>query len=240
MKTRLIKNQLDKIIELFNQDIGSRKIAEIIGVNRSTIQAAYKQLNLDSASKKTPRFAYKALSKCCKKCNQIKDIIYFRKRINNKTNRISFETYCQNCEFIYLNEKSKRRAKILRQSDPNFVIRKSVSYFIWKSLKQSKSSKNGESCLDYLEYTIEELKIHLEFLFEPWMNWDNHGNYKKSIWKDNDQSTWTWQIDHIIPQSKLPYTSMKDDNFKKCWALDNLRPLNSKQNILDGTSKKKA
>lgn len=26
---------------------------------------------------------------------------------------------------------------------------------------------------------------------------------------------WEWQIDHIIPQSKLPYTSMKDKNFKK-------------------------
>jgi hypothetical protein len=30
---------------------------------------------------------------------------------------------------------------------------------------------------------------------------------------------------------------MEDDNFKKCWALNNLRPLSAKQNILDGTTK---
>jgi hypothetical protein len=59
--------------------------------------------------------------------------------------------------------------------------------------------------------------LNLEKQFEPWMNWQNHGVYKN--WDDNDQSTWTWQIDHIIPQSDLPYTSMEDENFKKCWAL---------------------
>jgi len=31
--------------------------------------------------------------------------------------------------------------------------------------------------------------------------------------------------------------SMEDENFKKCWSLDNLRPLNSKQNILDGSNR---
>ena len=53
-------------------------------------------------------------------------------------------------------------------------------------------------------------------------------------WDDNDISTWTWQLDHIIPQSKLSYTSMEDDNFKKCWDLSNLRPYSAKKNILDG------
>lgn len=69
--------------------------------------------------------------------------------------------------------------------------------------------------------------------FEPWMTWGNHGRYSK-LWNDNDSLTWTWQIDHIISQSKLPYTSMTDENFKKCWALENLRPLSAKQNIIKG------
>ena len=46
-----------------------------------------------------------------------------------------------------------------------------------------------------------------------------------------------WHIDHIIPQSLLPYSSMEDDNFKKCWALSNLRPLSAKQNLLDGANR---
>jgi hypothetical protein len=27
---------------------------------------------------------------------------------------------------------------------------------------------------------------------------------------------------------------MQDDNFSKCWSLGNLRPLSSKQNLIDG------
>ena len=84
---------------------------------------------------------------------------------------------------------------------------------------------------------MQELKEHLEAQFEPWMNWSNWGRYHKNKWNDNDPATWTWQLDHIIPQYKLPYISMGDDNFKKCWALSNLRPHSAKQNLLDGTGK---
>ena len=69
------------------------------------------------------------------------------------------------------------------------------------------------------------------------MTWDNHGNYNKQLWNDNDQLTWTWQLDHIIPQSDLLYISMSEDNFKKCWALSNLRPYSAKQNLLDSNRK---
>jgi 5-methylcytosine-specific restriction endonuclease McrA len=69
------------------------------------------------------------------------------------------------------------------------------------------------------------------------MNWDNHGSYRKHTWNDDDSSTWSWQIDHIIPQSDLPYTSMAEENFHKSWALNNLRPLSAKQNLLDGARK---
>ena len=71
------------------------------------------------------------------------------------------------------------------------------------------------------------------------MNWDNWGVYKANGWNDDDQSTWTWQIDHIIPQSTLPYSSMNDDNFQKCWALNNLRPYSAKLNNLDGVKRTK-
>jgi hypothetical protein len=66
------------------------------------------------------------------------------------------------------------------------------------------------------------------------MTWDNQGKYDRKNWDDNAPTTWTWNIDHIIPHSSLPYSSMEDDNFKKCWALNNLRPLSAKQNLIDG------
>ena len=66
------------------------------------------------------------------------------------------------------------------------------------------------------------------------MSWKNWAVYNPKTWNNNDSKTWTWNIDHIIPQSDLPYTSMSDVNFNKCWSLSNLRPYSSKQNILDG------
>jgi 5-methylcytosine-specific restriction endonuclease McrA len=66
------------------------------------------------------------------------------------------------------------------------------------------------------------------------MNWNNHVKYYLNKWNDNDPSTWTWQIDHIIPQSKLLYTNMEDENFNKCWDLNNLRPISSKENLKKG------
>lgn len=117
-------------------------------------------------------------------------------------------------------------------TDPSFKLRKRVSLLVRVALNGNKSHF---SILDFLEYTIDELKIYLESKFEPWMTWDNWGKYDPKTWNDNDPATWKWQIDHIVPRVKLPYTSMKDENFRKCWALSNLRPLSAKTNIEMGS-----
>jgi hypothetical protein len=228
-----------KVKELFEQEIGTRKIAKLLNVSRHIVNETYKVLGVSVAERQQPRRVYKMIEKSCATCNQIKPVDQFRKRIGqyaDGTERISYESSCSECEAIYNNEKAKAKFPI-RNKNPNFRIRRSISHFIWRTLNNNNSSKDGESCLKYLGYSIEELKIHLENQFEPWMIWDNHGKYIKSQWNDNDQDTWTWNIDHIIPQSDLPYSSMEDDNFKKCWALTNLRPLSSKQNNIDGTNK---
>jgi len=111
-------------------------------------------------------------------------------------------------------------------------LRCNISALIRFALKREGSSKSGQSIIKYLPYTVEKLKEHLESLFEPWMNWENWGRFIKKTWNDSDPGTWTWQIDHIIPQSRLPYDSMAHPNFKKCWALENIRPLKSKQNLI--------
>jgi len=229
IKTFLSKEQLGKILELYNENIGSRQIAKVIGVNRSTIQRAYQQLGLDSFNKRMPGYIYKSTERKCKLCQTIKPIDMFRKRVRG--DRIGFEGDCSDCKKNIDNERLKRRAKKLRENNPCYVIKSSISHSIWVRLK---SKKNNKSCLNYLSYSISDLKLHLEKQFEPWMNWINYGRYKADDWNDNDQSTWKWQIDHIIPQSDLPYLSMEDDNFKKCWALENLRPYSAKQNLVDG------
>lgn len=117
--------------------------------------------------------------------------------------------------------------------DPSFRLRGLISRSINHAMKRNGSKKNG-SCTKYLSYSMQTLLQHIENQFEPWMTWDNNGLYKAKTWDDNDATTWTWQIDHIIPHSTFKYTSMSDDAFQKCWALSNLRPYSAKLNYLDG------
>jgi hypothetical protein len=105
------------------------------------------------------------------------------------------------------------------RNDPVYKLRHSIGSRVLEGLKKSKGKKL-HSTWDYLPYTPQELKEHLEKQFEPWMNWDNHG-----------MGEGCWQIDHIYPHSKLPYDSMDHPNFQKCWALENLQPLCAIKNI---------
>jgi|SRR5579859_6665474 len=123
-----------------------------------------------------------------------------------------------------------------RLQDINFKIRNSVSANINYHLKLQKSSKQGNSCLEYLPFTIDDLKNHLQSLFESWMAWSNYGKYKNT-WKDEDLSTWTWQIDHIIPHSTFSYLTMEEQSFRDCWSLNNLRPYSAKDNFIDGITR---
>ena len=123
-----------------------------------------------------------------------------------------------------ISETRRRYRKQKRETDPCFKLRRYTSTKIYQYI--TNKAKKNTSILNYLPCSIQEMKQHLESQFEPWMNWSNYGqaNVNKK----------TWQIDHIIPQSKLPYDSMEHPNFQKCWALENLRPLDSIENIKKG------
>jgi hypothetical protein len=168
---------------------------------------------------------------------------------NNKDelNAISKEYYKNNTDTIKIRVKkyiannqkdiknyNKEYQKSKRKSDPSFRLRGIVSTRVGQALRAIGKSKNSKSTLNYLPYTMQDLKDHLEKQFEPWMTWDNHGTHNIKEYDENNSATWKWNIDHIIPQSKLPYTSMEEDNFKQCWALSNLRPLLAKENIKKG------
>lgn len=62
------------------------------------------------------------------------------------------------------------------------------------------------------------------------MNWGNKGYYKIAEWNDDHSSTWKWQLDHIIPQKCFWFSFIDNEVFRKCWALDNIRPLSAKEN----------
>lgn len=121
-----------------------------------------------------------------------------------------------------------------RQEDPFWKLRTNISHDIWKMLKNQKSYKGDKSFLEYLgKNYILLANRHIESQFEFWMNWNNWGIYNPKTHDTNP----TWQLDHIIPKSLLEYKSMEDPLFQICWSLENLRPLDAKQNGLDGSTR---
>lgn len=75
------------------------------------------------------------------------------------------------------------------------------------------TQKTGSAVND-LGCSIEELKKHLESKFEPWMSWDNHGE---------------WHIDHIIPLASFDLSN--PDELKKACHYTNLQPLKASDNM---------
>jgi hypothetical protein len=182
----------------------------------------------------------------CKKCKSDKRKQYLQKlgEVGQKQRAEYFRTYWQqhpddiraNNRKYKKSKKAKITAKNLRKN-PAIKLRQNISTNIGYHLRVKNSSKYNKSILQALPYTIQELKKYIEQQFEPWMTWENYGLYDAKTWKDDDQSTWTWQLDHIIPHSTFDYTSMEDQSFKDCWAFNNLRPLSAKQNLLDGVKR---
>lgn len=113
------------------------------------------------------------------------------------------EIKCLDCGCNKKSTKSKR-------------LRRQVSNLVRDCLVKHGSFKE-DSFVKRMEWTVEELKIHLESNFQSGMSWDNYGRNG-------------WHIDHIIPDSWFNYDSMNHEDFKKSWSLDNLQPLWEKDN----------
>ena len=151
------------------------------------------------------------------------------------------QSYIENREIISKrNQKYKTKRK---QNDHQFRLRCYISTSIYQQLKARNISKNKKSVMDLVPFdSIQILWAHIESLFSHpdnltpdgkiWMTKENQGKYNPKIWNDNDPTTWTWQLDHIIPQSTFDFRD--SEQIKQCWSLSNLRPLSAKQNILDG------
>jgi len=141
--------------------------------------------------------SYKGVNHC-KECHKSYARIYYQKnkiRINKKQN-----------------EYRKRRIA----EDVNTRLRGALRSRIRHALNFQKVIKSQKT-QKLLGCTVEELKQHIETLFQEGMTWDNWGRYG-------------WHIDHIIPISKF---NLKDPleqakachytNLQPLWATDNLK-----------------
>jgi 5-methylcytosine-specific restriction endonuclease McrA len=157
-----------------------------------------------------------------------------RKWLRNPDNRAKklayMASYCANPD---VKEKKaawrRKRRKILGDIHREYQAGKNREYYAKNPLARTvraaigtslRGSKNNRSWKSLVPYTLDELKRHLERQFTKHMTWDNYGIY--------------WHLDHIVPVRAFNFTAPEDEDFKACWALTNLRPLESKKNLQKG------
>lgn len=172
-------------------------------------------------------------SKQCCWCHETLPITKFW---GNAKRRDGLQTHCAPCSLEWkrknkdlvnkLNRLSKSRnkeknsaynmayAKKRYHTDISYRLRTVMSAAVSYSLR---GRKNGESWRKLVGYTVDDLRKSLSKKMLPGMTWDNYGE---------------WQIDHIIPVTAFNIESKDCIDFKKCWALSNLRPLWRLDNIL--------
>lgn len=172
------------------------------------------------------------MKKECSKCGLEKSQLEFFK--DNRT-KDGLYSHCKQCHRFYrkqwnIGHKDKIRTYHLKflqenkgywskyererkKTDIKFRLDKNMKNAISNVLKGKKEWRKWK---DLVGYNVGDLMKHLEGKFEDWMNWENYGK---------------WEIDHIKPKSLFKYETAEDTEFKKCWALENLQPLERIANI---------
>ena len=163
--------------------------------------------------------------KQCTKCGELKELSEFHK---DKRMNSGVRPDCKECKRAqnkkgYEDNKPSRMLykneyyHDVQKHNPCWRVRRNVSSRVWAALGNVRKNK---PTFEALGYTLDELVEHLENQFDDKMTWDNYGTY--------------WNVDHIYPQSKLPFDSLDHVNFLTCWALTNLRPLEASANMSKG------
>lgn len=123
-----------------------------------------------------------------------------------------------------LNEKRRpganERFHKLYGSDLVFTLTHRVRALVKRTLRFNKK-KDGKM-KNILGFTVDELRQHIEKQFIEGMNWDKF--LRGEI-----------HLDHKIPINFFKPEGVDDPAFKECWALSNLQPLWSRENLSKGS-----
>lgn len=92
-------------------------------------------------------------------------------------------------------------------------LNRNITTAVYRSLRGTKAGRHWENLVGF---TVDQLKSHLEKLFTSEMNWGNYGT--------------VWEIDHKIPIAVFNFEKPEHIDFRLCWSLKNLQPLESKKN----------
>lgn len=212
------EKELENILKMYNEDLlGSQTISEKTGYNRHVILRILKE-NGVVLGPSGRRFigGKKVADKKWREKNKEKVDEYVKTWYEqNKEHRKEYlkEYREKNIDKIRKTKRDYERNR--KASDPLYKLISNFRTAIYTVLKESNVDKYGHY-FDVLQYTPEELIIHLEKQFTEGMTWDNYG---------------IWHVDHKFPITSFDIQEMGDEEFMKCWCLDNLQPMWGEENI---------
>lgn len=114
-----------------------------------------------------------------------------------------------------------KRAAARRRRNGRVVMNERFSALIRHHLKVRAGSKNRTPWPELVGYGPSELEAHLRSTIPPGFDWD-------------DYLTGRLHLDHIIPVAAHNFTSVRDLDFQRCWALSNLRLIEKFDNLRKG------
>lgn len=213
------RSDYKKVYRNRNRDVLAAKAAQRYELNKSQIKAkrlVYRQTNRDRINKASSNWYHRNRKE-----------IGIRRRLK----------YASHAEFrndllrrVAAYQKANRsttgpRMLVWRHSDPKRVLRHNISSRVRFCLV---NRKHGRSWEKLVGYTLADLVIHLESLFEPGMAWTNYGSACGA-------ERW-WTIDHKKPVASFSFVGYDCEGFRRCWALSNLQPMWSSENFSKGAS----
>jgi hypothetical protein len=219
-KIEFTEEQIKEIIRLYTEEmLGTPSIGKIFGISKAIINRTLKENNIEMGpSGRKYKGGKKAADNRYYEKNKEKISSYYKGWA--KDNRDKLRDY--HAKWRDGNEDYKAsRAEYERErvkSDSKYKLMKNTRTALWSCLVERNINKFNKT-FNILGYSLDDLIKHLENQFTNGMSWDNYGE---------------WHVDHIIGMSNFTFTSINDYEFKKCWELDNLRPMWSTTREVDG------
>jgi hypothetical protein len=217
-KIILTQDELDNILRMYNdENLGSVYISKKTGLSRPTILKLLKENGVDMKPSGRRNIGGKLIAD--KRWRDNNKEYMSNKSKNwyeeNKERRKQYLKEYREKNIDKIRKTKRDYEKNRKDSDPLYKLVANFRTAIWTVLKESNVDKYGHY-FDILQYTPEELIIHLEKQFKDDMTWDNYG---------------IWHVDHKLPITSFDIQEMGDEEFMKCWCLDNLQPMWGEENI---------
>jgi hypothetical protein len=214
------EEELKNILKMYNEDLlGSQTISEKTGISKPTILRILKEngIKVGISGRRFIGGREVTLRKYESKPETKKRKSENHKIWSEKNREYLTEYHKQwRSENVDKWRKTKRDYERNRKArDPLYKLISNFRTAIYQVLKESNVEKN-KHYFDVLQYTPEQLITHLENKFTDKMSWDNYGD---------------WHVDHKLPITHFNIQEMGDEEFMRCWSLDNLQPMWGFDNI---------